>query len=176
MSMREQILKRVGEDLLNFRVGNGYELDYVNFVKGNDIDAKNFPTVCYDLSNETSEQIGESIYQQKKSTDLIFIVYVSEYKDKNKGRIVDIREQAINDLNKFIMRSASIAGYNTDAWKVLRLDLITTATTSGQGRLYNYRITNIQHNTNYAEGKATIEFTVSLNYLDFSDEINNTSI
>lgn len=174
MSMREQILKKVSEDLLKLKYGNGYELNYTNFNKGNLSDIKNFPTVCYDLSGETSEQRGESNYQQIKRTDLIFWIYVSEFKDK--GRIVEVREQAINDLTKFIMKSNSITDAGTEDWKVLRLDRVIQATSTGNAYLNDYRISNINHNTDYSEGKAVIEFTVNISYLDFSDSINNYSI
>lgn len=165
MNMRESILIKVAEDLLDFRQLNGYELDYPNIIKGfiPISDCKNFPTVCYDLGGETSQGAGETTQQQLKSCRLIFSVYVSEFKEK--GKIMNIREQAISDINKFIMIDTSVT-------HCLRLDEVVSEGINGNTSINDWDL-QIEHSTDYTEGKAVIEATVNISYYDFHTQSNN---
>lgn len=168
MNVREKILLQIENDLANLRVQYGYELDYANIVKGNIPieNVKNFPTVCYDVGSENSSSGGEANYQNIKSTSLILWVYVSDFKEK--GKIINIREQAISDLNKFLIGDSSIQGYSSLDWKVFRLYTI-------EG-IAGYEL-NMDHSTNYTDGRALIVATLNISYYDFhSENINYQNI
>ena len=156
MNIREEILIKLEEDFLDFRQANGYELDYPNIIKGyiGLNDCKNFPTICYDLSSVSSVSAGETIQQNLNTSRLIIWIYVSEFKEK--GKIMNIREQAIADITKFVMQDSSVT-------HCLRLDEVTSSEGAG---ITDWNI-DIEHSTDYAEGKAIIQATINISYYEF---------
>ena len=148
-------MERVASALAGFRVINGYQLDYKpeNKMLGIPEKFNSFPFVCYDVTGESSQHAGSTNSQQLKTTQLLFMIFLSS--DNKKNEIVAMREQAISDINKFIMNDESISGQNT-----LRLELI-------QAMSYDIQ-TN--HTTEYFHGTASIEATVNITYYDFQND------
>lgn len=171
--MREAILQQVGKDLEGFRSINGYELDYANIVKGQipTLDScNNFPTVCYDLGLDVSENTGEAFNNNEITTPLYLWIYVTAHNDSE--NIVDIREQAIADIIKFVMNDSSISGYNTDEHKVLKLNIAHSDAINGYEKVngWNYQL---NHNTLYKEQISEILMTVNITYPNFSESTLN---
>lgn len=155
MTIAQQILVKVGEDLLNFRSDYGYELDYPNICKGYIPESKSnkFPLVCYDLETENSE-IATSNKGQQKTIQLTIRIYLDEKKEK--GKILDMREQARSDINKFIMSDTSIPNERT-----LLLNSICAMGFNVQ----------TSHETNYEQGRAVLTAIINISYYEF---YNNT--
>ena len=162
MNIRESILIKLEEDLPDLQSLNGYELNYNTIVKGyiSVSDCKNFPTVCYDLSSVSSASAGETVQQNLNTSRLIIWIYVSEFKEK--GKVMNIREQAISDITKFVMQDTSVT-------HCLRLDEVLSSEGAG---ITDWNI-DIEHSTDYAEGKAVIQATINISYYEFHTQQNN---
>ena len=165
MTMRQAILARLKLDLLNMRVGNGYELDFRNTaIKGVPLgEVRNFPTVFYSFGNETNEALADG-QQDKTSLQVSISVLIGEYKDT--GMLVDMSEQAVSDMRKFIYQdTTSISSDN-----VLRWDLIHNEGQQGNSVIWEWRIDLINVTYDWDNGKALINFTVNVMYPDFHNE------
>lgn len=162
MTIAQRILVKLGEDLLNFRVQYGYELDYPNIFKGYIPESKNnnYPLVCYDFETESSELSGSSNNSQLKTLQLTISIYLDEKKEK--GKILDMREQARSDINKFIMNDSSITPNKT-----MKIDTICAMRWNVQ----------TSHETNYEQGRCVLRAVINISYYEFyNNSLNYQSI
>jgi len=114
MTIPQLLISKLDEQLPKMTTLNGYDLNCNEVVKGfhPNYSAKNNNTIFYQLGNEKPNYLTED----GKTIALIDLPFVLVYKcivGKTQGKVLDIQEQALYDLRRFINGDSTINPSNS---------------------------------------------------------------
>lgn len=156
MSVREDILETVGNDLENIKIINGYNnnLNYIykGFIAPNEVNE--FPVCFYFFGDEELSETDETGLNIGKYNLTLFIgLYIQEVSDfKSSGELTNTSEKYISDIRQWINQNSE-RGNN-----ILKLNEIK--------EINYWNLTRIEPYLDYQKNITGLFFTIIINYLD----------